>query len=252
MSIRIYFAIFVRFARAVPKSPALAFALLLLATSACALTPQREFSAAQFDQADLARLEAEFGQRKKIPARYRAQILTALSFFPELREVKIDFVVRKSVIPLSSRPRLGSLLRAAKHRRYLITISSQSTKELTPILLENLPYNAQVGVLGHEISHVANYLHTSAWGLARIGWGLVFSDRATDRFEANTDQTCIEHGLGFQLHAWSVEIYKIMGDSVEASQGQRQPMRERYLRPETILRRMRELSLYQSSIDERA
>ena len=244
----------VRKIRALRSLLAITFALLSCA-SAFAMLPQREFSRASIDSVALARLEAEFGQHKRIPERYRAQILTALSFFPELRRVKIDFVVRKSLIPLASRPRYSSLLLGAKHRRYVITISSESTAALTPILLENLPYNAQVGVLGHEISHVANYLHTSAWGLTRIAWGLVFSKRATDRFEAKTDQTCIEHGLGFQLLAWSVAIRAKMGGEEWLGDNTRvsdKPLRERYLRPETIRQRMRALPLYQSSFDESA
>lgn len=229
----------------------LALYALLAFGSASAMPPQREFISGGLDATQLEQLEAEFGQHKRIPAEYREQILTALSYFPELRTVRIDFVVRKSAIPLSSRPRYASVFRAAKRRHYLITISSQSSPALSPILLKNLSYNAQVGVLGHEISHVANYLHTSAWGLTRIAWGLVFSKSATDRFEAQTDQTCIEHGLGYQLLAWSVDIRaKMAGEEWLGAQADGKPVRERYLRPDTIRQRMRALPLYQASSDE--
>lgn len=226
--------------------------LFILSAAAQALMPQREFVEGALNSAQLSRLEAEFGRFKRIPAQYREQILIALSYFPELRSVRIDFVVRKSAIPLSSRPRYASVFSAPKQRRYVITISTQSSASLRPILLENLPYNAQIGVLGHEISHVANYLHTSTWGLARIAWGLAFSKRATDRFEAQTDQTCIEHGLGFQLLAWSEDIRRKMGgEDWLGSQAAGQPKRERYLRPATIGQRMQALPLYRASLGEK-
>lgn len=224
---------------------------MVACASASARLPQREFVLGGLSSAQLDELQAEFGQHKRIPAKYRAQILTALSYFPELRAVRIDFVVRKSAIPLASRPRFSSLFRAPKQRRYLITISSRTSPALSPILLENLPYNAQIGVLGHEISHVANYLHTSAWGLMRIAVGLVVSSRATDRFEAQTDQTCIEHGLGYQLLAWSLDIRtKMGGEEWLGAPVPGKPVRERYLRPESIRARMRALPLYPAWNDE--
>ena len=212
-------------------------------------TPQRTFAAGLLTETQLQALEQAYGQHKKIPAQYRAQILTALSFFPELRDVQIDFVMRKSMIPLSSRPRFTSLLRSAKTRRYMITISTKTVARFDPILLAKLNYNAQVGVLGHEISHIANYIHTSFWGISRIGWNLIFSERATDRFEAGTDETCIRHGLGFQLLDWSIATRKALGSEewfgAKDHSNKAQPARERYLKPSTIRAKMAKLKIYQ-------
>ncbi|TEB40289.1 hypothetical protein D0809_31370, partial [Flavobacterium circumlabens] len=78
--------------------------------------------------------------------------------------------------------------------------------KLKPILLENLSFNAQIGVLGHELSHVSDY-STKGFGkmmnLLRIE---LLSKDKVDAFESQTDLYCIEHGLGYQLLDWSKSV----------------------------------------------
>ena len=117
---------------------------------------------------------------------------------------------------------------------------------LDPILLKNLNYNAQVGVLGHELSHVCDFNSKNFGGILRIVFGNL-SDAFLDRFEFYTDKICIDHGLGYQLLAWSenvrdsLKMEKWIGTKKLKHPEQK---RERYMKPETILKVIAESPVY--------
>ena len=124
---------------------------------------------------------------------------------------------------------------------YIITISDRSSAKLTPILFKQLSYEAQVGVLGHELSHVADFSGMKLSGLIRLGFGHL-SRRYIDRFEYRTDSLCIEHGLGKYLLAWSIFVRKALHiNDWQGADSINTPLtgRERYMNPATIERRMR-------------
>ncbi|GIT20894.1 MAG: hypothetical protein CM1200mP40_05760 [Gammaproteobacteria bacterium] len=66
----------------------------------------------------------EFGNNKELPPGYELQALLALSHYPELKDIKIRFIVDDVGIPLSSRPLWTSLLRSAKNRTYIVVIDN--------------------------------------------------------------------------------------------------------------------------------
>ena len=101
----------------------------------------------------LTLLQQEYGTNKTIPAQYKKQILIALSFFPELKNSRIEFRVLKTCkAPLTTVPSSSSIVKTPSNRNYIITIRNLQSKSLEPILFENLPYNAQIGVIGHPRS----------------------------------------------------------------------------------------------------
>lgn len=198
--------------------------------------------------ARLDSLQQVYGQQKHIPARYQKQILLALSFFPELKTTTIEFVIKKAHSPLSTRPAYTSIFKRQGKRSYLVTISDSSISTLSPILFDRLPYNAQVGVIGHELSHIVYFSSKNTFHLLYTGVMHV-SSKFLDRFEYRTDSTCIAHGLGFQLLNWSLFVRKALrikewhgaGDPLPGK-----PSRERYMNPETIVEHMRKDRWYNS------
>ena len=124
--------------------------------------PVKQFAANSFSEEVYKILDTAIGKNKTIPERYRKQILVALSYFPELAEAHIQFRIKHTYTPLASRPSWFGIFQKHKYRKYMITISDSSSSLLTPILLQQMEFNAQVGVLGHELSHVADFsrMHT--------------------------------------------------------------------------------------------
>ena len=103
----------------------------------------------------------EYGQNKSLPPGFELQALLALSHYPELKTVNIRFVDDDVDIPLSSRPHQASLLKGAEKRHYLVVIDSNREQGNGAFLLKNQPFNAQVGILGHELAHTVYYLDRS-------------------------------------------------------------------------------------------
>ncbi len=171
----------------------------------------RRFFADSITNQKIMTLKHEFGAKKTFIKEYEAQILTALSYYPELKNVEIIFRLKKTNTPLTSKPSFVSLFRAAKNRKYIVTISEQTNPYLEPILFKNLNFNAQIGVLGHELSHISNYIHKGFGKMFHIIEIEIFSKKQVDSFEYNTDLTCISHGLGYQLLDWSLSVRQNLG-----------------------------------------
>lgn len=195
------------------------------------ILPQKEitpaFVAAHFNDSLLV--------NKQIDSTFRQQIIGALMFYPELKNIKIKFKIKKAITPLSARPSVWATFQKPKNRKYLIVISSASIGKLELILLKNLSFNAQVGVLGHEISHIADFNQRKGLYFIKLLF-MQFSRKAMDVFENNTDRRTIEHGLGYQLLAWSTEVrqnLKIKEWGGATKNGIQE--RERYMSPETIM-----------------
>jgi hypothetical protein len=172
---------------------------------------------------------------KKMDSTFMVQIKTALLFYPELKNTKITFRIKKRRTPLTARPTIWAVFQKPQNRHYLITISSQSLDKYEPILLKNLSFNAQVGVLGHELSHISDYHQKKGLYFIKLV-AMRLSKKAIDKFEYETDRRCIEHGLGYQLLAWSREVRKKL--NIEQWRGVNNMGdngRERYMNPSTIL-----------------
>jgi hypothetical protein len=175
-----------------------------------------------------------FFKNKQIDSNFLTQTQGALLFFPELKNVKIKFRVKKTLVPLSARPRIWAVFQKPQNRQYLITISSKTIQQLEPILLKNLSFNAQIGVLGHEISHIAEFNEKKGRYFIKLLF-MQLSKKAMDTFENNTDKRTIAHGLGYQLLSWSTEVrqnLKIKAWGGAEKKGVQE--RERYMSPSSI------------------
>jgi hypothetical protein len=101
--------------------------------------------------------EDSLAHNKEIPAEFERPILTALSYFPELKDTHIIFRIKKAYTPLTTKPDFTSVFKRKGHRTYVITISNETADTLTRLLFQNLSFEEQVGVMGHELSHVVDF-----------------------------------------------------------------------------------------------
>jgi hypothetical protein len=181
---------------------------------------------------------------KTLPTKYDTVIRLALRYYPELKDTRVLFSAIKTRTPLAAAPTIWSVFRRPSKRKYVVTISTLSTNFLNKIILDSLRFNAQIGVLGHEISHIAEF---NGWTTFQC-IGLVFrhlSRKTIDRFEYNTDKRCIEHGLGHQLLAWSENVRKNLNVTAFNRENSKAMMaRERYMHPSTIQKVMATMPIY--------
>lgn len=227
----------------------LIFILVLAILSVEAQVPKKRFVKKDFESEKFSKFETD----KKIPKEIRLQILTALSFYPELSATNVHFRFRKRKSPLTSRPRFFSVFKKPKNRSYVITLSTRTNKKFTPILFNNLPYNSQIGVIGHELAHITEYKTMNTGKLL----GLIFNmlnPKYVDKFEYNTDFIAINHGLAHQLLDWSsyvrtaLEIKYWRGVSDNDAKEQRPIERQRYMNPETIKSHILSNNIYMQKV----
>ncbi|MDJ0840847.1 MAG: hypothetical protein QNK37_30325 [Acidobacteriota bacterium] len=153
----------------------------------------------------LEELRAAFGQNKKIPKRYELEILLALSHYPELARAHINFKLTMNRVPATSRPRIYSLFFPRDKRRYLVTISETDSWGASKAVAKNQSFDARIGLIGHELAHTVHYHRKNVFGIIGMGLNLL-NPKQRARFERRTDQRAIDHGLGWQLHQWALEL----------------------------------------------
>jgi hypothetical protein len=214
--------------------------LLLMANNSDAQTIHKVFSA---DSATYYLQNTAPVINKNIPAQYQNAIRVALMYYPELSTTTINFRVKKQTSLLTARPNFWNLFVAPAKRKYMITISNNTTPYLTPIQLNNLSFNAQVGVIGHELSHIVEYNKKRTLFFVVLGFKHL-SKQKIDAFEYATDKRCIAHGLGYQLLAWSTEVRTKLTIDKWGGSSNLTPKHERYMNPETIINAMKKSNLY--------
>lgn len=200
---------------------------------------EKKYSAKVDSSLYFALLE-EYGKNKNLAKGYEMQCLLALSHYPELKEAPIDFLIQAAFLPLSSRPDPITILFPWVQRRYLVVISNESTDFFEKILLHNVPFNAQVGVIGHELAHTLYYQDKSALYLAGIAYCYLFDDFIHD-FERDTDKRAVAHGLGYQLEDFAWFVRRAFGqkdEEIEKEEG------DRYLSPKEIVEEMKKYDFY--------
>jgi hypothetical protein len=225
--------------------------LFLFACSSFGQTPVKHFERSAFSEEDSLTLLKNYGRNKELIPQFALQTLIALSFYPELVNTHIRFVYHQAHATLETRPDFPSVAGKGADRTFTITVSDSSMPKIEPILLKNMDFNAQIGIIGHELSHVADFSNQSLLHLMGSGIEHMFSKTYIDRFEFRTDSICIAHGLGYQLLAWSTFIRKTMNtenwrgaDNIE-----HMPMKqERYMNPSTIMKHIENDPLYANTL----
>ncbi len=210
--------------------------------------PMKNFNPDSISAVFFTALKREYGNKKQYPPQFERQILLALSYYPELKNTPIEFRSRIKHTPLFTRVTWGGFFEAGTKRHFVIIISDSTENMLMPLLFKNLPFNAQVGVIGHELGHVSDFCHKTTLQIIKHVVNNV-SKKYIDRFEFNTDAICIAHGLGHQLLEWSSFVRKKMNtvnwDGPDYAH--RPKRRERYMNPSTIEKRINDDPLYKNA-----
>src|SRR5450432_3157000 len=110
----------------------------------------------------------QFAVHKQLPPGYEQETLEALSHFPELKNIKIKFRIKKSFSTLKTRPTFISMFMPRGHRSYIITISNKTIQKLMPLMFANLSEEARVGIIGHELSHVVDFSQKNTWQCFKV------------------------------------------------------------------------------------
>lgn len=179
---------------------------------------------------DLDVLRKAFGNHKRIPVCYERVVLEALSHYPELVDVQVHVVLKNDhPVPYGTTPGFAGVLRSPASRIYTISILEEAEPPVERALFKHLNYEMQLGVIGHELVHVLQFMYCDRIELLKTLM-LYLMPSFQKRIERGADIGAIEHGFGKELHKHAVYIRSIPG-YVE----QRKAIVENYLSPEEIL-----------------
>ncbi|RYD79470.1 MAG: hypothetical protein EOP53_09605 [Sphingobacteriales bacterium] len=169
--------------------------------------PKKEFTQ-ETEARKLEKLREKFGHNKKLPRGYELQALVALSYYPELANVAIEFVFKETDLTLSAKPTPATVFFPAKSRKYQVIISKKARSSKVPVMYKSLDFNMQVGVIGHELGHIADYLQKTS--LTVIKDSLMYGISSFKRkMEKGTDKIAIKHGFAYQLLAYAKLVEKL-------------------------------------------
>ena len=139
-------------------------------------------------------LKLNFGKNKKLIKEFELQSLIALSYYPELKNVPITFRYFNIRTTAEVRPEYFSAVKNY-NRRYVIYISKNTHTE--GVLLKDVSFNAQIGVLGHELAHILDYEGRTVKSLFGLALNyLILKNHA--KYERYIDELAIKRGLGWQ------------------------------------------------------
>jgi hypothetical protein len=191
-------------------------------------------------------LKDSFATNKQIDERLQEQAIYALSYFPELKQIKITFKFKKSKSGIiSTRPTIGSIFRRSSNRSYIVIVNDSTPGRVFP-LFSGGGINGQVGIIGHELCHILYFQRKTGFGLLVLGVKHI-STRFMDEFENKTDSVNIMRGFGYQLMDWKTyldQAFKKMLPSNHKWNGAESVKRERYMSVESIRRVMAKSVLY--------
>ncbi len=168
----------------------------------------------------------------KAPKSLRTAAEKALSFYPELYNVEIEFkfndMVRKNF--MQAQPKWKSLFASRKKRAFIILISKRFKVENASFSVKEIPHDVMVGWLGHELGHVMDYRHRSTLGMIIFGFKYLYSTAHIKEVERAADDYAVKHGMGTYI----LKTKNFILNHTSLSEKYKNHMRQFYLSPEEI------------------
>ncbi len=171
---------------------------------------------------------ARYGKNKRFIEALELQTLIALSYYPELVGVHIRFKLMNIKTTMQARPTTTSILNASKKRVYIIFIDKKIVNRRGVNIL-SAPFNAQIGIIGHELAHISDYESCSNIGILKFGFDYL-DKKKKKNIEHYTDLITVAHGLGWQLYDWASFVF----DDSGADEKYLKFKAKYYLKPEDI------------------
>jgi len=152
---------------------------------------------------NLDSLKTIIGDNKGLPPGFEVAAAIAYSAYPQLKDVIIDMILTPDGAPMESTVKIWSLFGPTKNRHYLILLNDAEKSYFNPILLRSLPFDAQVGILAHELGHIVYYNDLNIFEFGKWGLKYLQDDEFRATHERSTDMMPVYHGLGSQIYQYA-------------------------------------------------
>ena len=180
-----------------------------------------------------------YNENKVIPVEILDEAKVALSFFPELEDVRIEFKYKKNIEDsfMQAQPDFSDVFRRKSKRSYNIFISDRFLIEDDEVSLKDVPSDVLVGWLAHELGHIMDYRDRSAMGMVVFGLTYITSNDFLVEAERMADVYAVNNGSSQYILATKEFILNHAGFTDEY----KRKIAKLYLSPDEILALVDEL-----------
>ncbi|WP_155837778.1 hypothetical protein ACSTS3_13955 [Aquimarina muelleri] len=177
-------------------------------------------------------------KNKIIPEEILEEARTALSHYPELKEVSIEFKFKSSLSKsfMKAQPKIPTLFASKSKRGYVILMSRVFKVENIQLHIKDIPKEVLIGWLGHELGHIMDYQNRSSANLVLFGIKYFFSQGYIRKAERIADTYAVTHNMKDYILA-TKEFILSKGDLPEIYKSR---IRRLYLSPDEILMLVKE------------
>ncbi len=172
----------------------------------------------------------------KVPENWKAAFNHAIKFFPELQDTTILVKATRQILPCRANLTWKSFFKNPEKRTFVITISTRTIEDLTPILFDNVSFNAKVGMIANALAHIDQYQQYSPMQLIKNHLSYPFP-AFRERCEKAADKKVVYQGLGWELYDWSCVLKQAENENKPL-----QYLNQFHLEPESIIQYMQNLS----------
>lgn len=174
-----------------------------------------------------------------------------LKFYPNMLVKNIVIEFNRSPDIVKTKPKFSSIFKLPEQRVYKILFSKQTKTTLDSVLLENLSFNSQLGMIANQVSLIEDMSTGGFFNF--IGWYFKqFSRKGKNRLKRDAELKTLEVGLGYQLLSFNQECEeKLKIDNwltVKGYSNYARHYRNLPMKPQKILNFMNDLPVYVSKI----
>lgn len=144
-----------------------------------------------------------FQGNKIIPENILDEAILALSHYPELEDVKIEFKYKSNIKNafMQAQPKFADLFKGKEDRSYYVFMSSKLLIENEEFSMADVPSEVLIGWLGHELGHIMDYRDKSGMELVQFGARYITSENFIRKAERIADTYAINHRMGRYIFA---------------------------------------------------
>lgn len=158
---------------------------------------------------------------------------TALSHYPELEEVAIEFKFKPSLKKsfMKAQPKFSTLFKPKKKRSYVILMSETFKIDGLELQIKDIPENVMIGWLGHELGHIMDYHRRNSLNLILFGLRYSISQNFIREAERVADTYAVTHSMKDYI----LDTKKFILNNSSLSEKYKARIRRLYLSPDEIL-----------------
>lgn len=167
------------------------------------------------------------------PAPLDEEIGTALSYFPQLQNVKISFKFKTDIkkSTMQAQPRFLSLFRSKSNREYYIFISEKFKISGQEFKTVNVPSDVIIGWIGHELGHIMDYENRGSLNLIWFGIRYLLVEKHIVEAERAADTYAVNQGM----EDYIIKTKNFILNHADIDENYKNRIKRFYLSPEEIM-----------------